>query len=196
MVDLNSLISPSSGWTIASATAINDAGWIAGFGINAAGDIRALLLTPSTVPTLPGDANGDGTVNGADLNTVLSNYNQTGTDWAHGDFNGDGSVNGADLNTVLSSYSQTHGGLPGDANGDGTVDGADLNTVLSNYNLTGTDWAHGDFNGDGAVNGADLNTILSNYNQSQALASVPEPSTLVLLALGCFVLVTLRVRLR
>ena len=27
---------------------------------------------------LPGDANGDGTVNGADLNTVLSNYNQTG----------------------------------------------------------------------------------------------------------------------
>jgi uncharacterized repeat protein (TIGR03803 family) len=56
---------------------------------------------------LPGDANGDGTVNGADLNTVLSNYNQSGMDLAHGDFNGDGTVNGADLNTVLSNYNQS-----------------------------------------------------------------------------------------
>lgn len=54
---------------------------------------------------LPGDANGDGTVNGADLNTVLSNYNQPGG-WAQGDFNGDGAVNGSDLNTVLSNYNQ------------------------------------------------------------------------------------------
>jgi probable HAF family extracellular repeat protein len=109
MVDLNSLIAPSSGWTIASATAINDSGWIAGFGINAAGDIRALLLKPSTLPTLAGDANGDGTVNGADLNIVLSNYNLTGMDWSQGDFNGDGTVNGADLNTILSNYNQTAG---------------------------------------------------------------------------------------
>ena len=55
---------------------------------------------------LPGDANADGTVNGADLNTVLSNYNQTGMDWWHGDFNDDGTVNGTDLNTVLSNYNQ------------------------------------------------------------------------------------------
>ena len=41
-----------------------------------------------------------------DLNTVLSNYNQTGMDWAHGDFNGDGTVDGSDLNTVLSNYNQ------------------------------------------------------------------------------------------
>jgi hypothetical protein len=56
-----------------------------------------------------GDANGDGTVNGADLNTVLSSYNGTGMDWAHGDFNGDGTVNGSDLNTVLSNYNQSLG---------------------------------------------------------------------------------------
>jgi hypothetical protein len=55
---------------------------------------------------LLGDANGDGTVNGADLNTVLSNYNHTGQTWAHGDFNGDGTINGADLNAVLSHYNQ------------------------------------------------------------------------------------------
>jgi hypothetical protein len=60
----------------------------------------------------PGDANLDGTVNGADLNIVLSNYNTAftpGTAWGYGDFNGDGIVNGADLNTVLSNYNQSNG---------------------------------------------------------------------------------------
>jgi hypothetical protein len=64
----------------------------------------------SGVPVwLPGDANKDGTVNGADLNVVLSNYNVSGMDWEHGDFNGDGTVNGADLNIVLSNYNQSVG---------------------------------------------------------------------------------------
>ena len=54
----------------------------------------------------PGDANGDGTVNGADLNTVLSNYNKTGMTWDQGDFDYDGTVNGTDFNTVLSNYNQ------------------------------------------------------------------------------------------
>ena len=56
--------------------------------------------------TLYGDANLDGTVNGNDLNTVLSNFNQTGMTWSQGDFNYDGTVNGADLNTVLSNFNQ------------------------------------------------------------------------------------------
>jgi hypothetical protein len=58
---------------------------------------------------LPGDANLDGTTNGADLNTVLSNYNKTGKNWSQGDFNYDGSVNGADLSIVLSHYNQSLG---------------------------------------------------------------------------------------
>ena len=61
-------------------------------------------------PTVPGDASLDGTTNGADLTTVLSNYNKTGysglSGWQAGDFNGDGTVNGADLTTVLSNYNQ------------------------------------------------------------------------------------------
>ena len=56
---------------------------------------------------MPGDANGDGKVNGVDLDAVLSNYNRTGMDWAHGDFNGDGVVNGLDLDVLLSNYNQT-----------------------------------------------------------------------------------------
>jgi hypothetical protein len=62
-----------------------------------------------TVLKLPGDANQDGFVDGADLNTVLSNYNSSGMDWAHGDFNGDGVVNGADLNLLLSDFNQNNG---------------------------------------------------------------------------------------
>ena len=56
--------------------------------------------------TIYGDTNLDGTVNGNDLNTVLSNFNQTGMTWAQGDFNYDGTVNGTDLNTVLSNFNQ------------------------------------------------------------------------------------------
>jgi autotransporter-associated beta strand protein len=57
---------------------------------------------------LNGDANADGTVNGADLNIVLSNYNRSG-DWFGGDFDGDHTVNGSDLNVVLSNYNQSLG---------------------------------------------------------------------------------------
>jgi T5SS/PEP-CTERM-associated repeat protein len=56
---------------------------------------------------LMGDANRDGTTNAADLNTVLTNYNQSGATWATGDFDGNGTVNGADLNIALSNYNQT-----------------------------------------------------------------------------------------
>ena len=109
LVDLNSLIAPMSGWTLTIATAINDSGQIVGAGFIPGNSIHAYLLTPA----LPGDANLDGTVNGADLNTVLSNYNRTvSTDvngWMMGDFDGNGMVNGADLNAVLSNYNQTVG---------------------------------------------------------------------------------------
>jgi fibronectin-binding autotransporter adhesin len=57
--------------------------------------------------TLYGDANLDYTVNGSDLNTVLSNYNQSSIGWGQGDFNYDGTVNGSDLNVVLSNYNQS-----------------------------------------------------------------------------------------
>ena len=56
---------------------------------------------------LDGDADRDGTVNGTDLNTVLSNYNQPGPSWVVGDFNADGTVNGTDLNIVLSNYGRS-----------------------------------------------------------------------------------------
>lgn len=51
----------------------------------------------------------------------------------YGDVNGDGVVNFADLNIVLSQFGQSGAGLQGDVNGDGTVNFADLNIILSNY---------------------------------------------------------------
>ena len=50
MTDLNSLTS-SSGWTLSDATAINDNGWIAGYGLNPTGQEHAFLLTPIPEPS-------------------------------------------------------------------------------------------------------------------------------------------------
>ena len=58
-----------------------------------------------TVTVTPGDANRDGSVDGSDLNIVLSNYGTTSVaTWGMGDFNNDHHVDGSDLNIVLSNY--------------------------------------------------------------------------------------------
>jgi T5SS/PEP-CTERM-associated repeat protein/autotransporter-associated beta strand protein len=103
--------------------------------------------------------------------------------------------------------------LYGDANLDGQVTAADLGRLLANYNGTGTyTWSQGDFNYDGQVTAADLGKLLANFNQTGPLNislaaavtvdstelamlaahgitvssanPVPEPSTLVLFAIG------------
>jgi hypothetical protein len=106
--NLNSLIDPNSGWmALRWAYSINDYGQIAGVGIRNGGaiyDYRPFLLD-----WLGGDSNYDGTVSGADLNVVLSNFGQTGKDWSQGDFTRDGLVDGADLNIVLSNYNKSVG---------------------------------------------------------------------------------------
>jgi hypothetical protein len=75
--------------------------------------------------------------------------------------------------------------LLGDANLDGIVDVNDLTIVLANFGKTGTTWGQGDFIGDGTVDVNDLTIVLSNFGETAAaaLAAVPEPSGLVLLAI-------------
>ena len=53
LVDLNTLIDPTSGWFLADATAINDSGQIVGFG-GYAGHPEAFLLTPIPEPATLG----------------------------------------------------------------------------------------------------------------------------------------------
>ncbi len=52
-----------------------------------------------------------------------------------GDADGDGDADFADLNIVVSAFNQSGQGLQGDLNGDGVVNFADLNEVLSNFNM-------------------------------------------------------------
>ena len=80
--------------------------------------------------------------------------------------------------------------LPGDANNDGRVDINDLTIVLTNFGRTGgMMWSQGDFTCDGRVDVNDLTIVMANFGQSlagspAALSAVPEPSVLVLLAIG------------
>ncbi len=51
MIDLNTLIDPGLNWTLLSAEAINDQGWIVGYGLDANGDVHGFLLVPVPEPT-------------------------------------------------------------------------------------------------------------------------------------------------
>ena len=94
---------PTVNYGLGSSTALNDPTQQSGLGWIYDAAHSQLIVAYA----LYGDANLDGTVNGADLNTVLSNFNKTGMTWSQGDFNYDGTVNGADLNAVLSNFNQT-----------------------------------------------------------------------------------------
>ncbi len=54
------------------------------------------VTTTAYLSLLPGDANRDNQVDGADYTVWADNFLQTGQAWSTGDFNGDGKVDGAD----------------------------------------------------------------------------------------------------
>ena len=73
-------------------------------GQTAGGKVSALY---AAAPTMPGDANMDGTVDINDLTVVLANYSQSGMNWTTGDFTGSGTVDINDLTIVLANYNQS-----------------------------------------------------------------------------------------
>jgi hypothetical protein len=92
----------------------------------------------------------------------------------------------------------------GNTNLDGNVDVVDLGVLAGNYNQAGTfRWQDGDFSGDGIVNVVDLGDLAGAYNTADTNwttpgtvapgggsgsfvsgGGVPEPSTMILFALG------------
>ncbi len=83
------------------------------------------------------------------------------------------------------------GAMPGDAGGDNKVNAADLGDLATNWGLSNRTWQQADFGGDGQVNAADLGDLAANWGKTglppsaaPPEAPVPEPATLVLLALG------------
>ena len=68
-VDLNTLIAPRADWVLTTAWAISDSGWILGQGSHTDDGLsysRAFMMQIPIAVDLPGDYNGDGTVNAAD----------------------------------------------------------------------------------------------------------------------------------
>jgi probable HAF family extracellular repeat protein len=114
LIDLNTLIDTSSGWTVYSAVAIKNNGLIVAEAGNPDADPdqfgwgHTVLLVP-----LSGDANLDGVVNINDLSKVLANYDKSGMTWFDGDLDGNGAVDINDLSKVLASYDKSYGASAG-----------------------------------------------------------------------------------
>lgn len=66
----------------------------------------AVALAVADITKLAGDVNENGAINGADLTTLLADYNKSGADiaTANSDVNGNTAVNGADLTALLAGY--------------------------------------------------------------------------------------------
>ena len=66
-------------------------------GLFASYQLDGTELELTTYLALPGDANGDGSVDGSDFGIWNINKFRTGTNWTTGDFNGDGTTDGSDF---------------------------------------------------------------------------------------------------
>lgn len=72
------------------------------------------VLEISVPVSLPGDVNGDGSVNSADLDVVRGNWGQTVPpgDSGQGDLSGDGIVNSADLDIIRANWGAVLSAVP------------------------------------------------------------------------------------
>jgi autotransporter-associated beta strand protein len=73
--------------------------------------------------TLLGDANLDGSVNGADFSILAANFNQGYTNWDQGNFLFTPAINGADFSALATNFGQ------GDSGADSAVSQADITAL-------------------------------------------------------------------
>ncbi|MBN1908267.1 MAG: PEP-CTERM sorting domain-containing protein [Pirellulales bacterium] len=88
---------------------------------------------------------------------------------------------------------------PGDATRDGVVNKYDAQRLAANWLISGTEedpltWDQGDFNGDNVVDDLDASIMAANWLFGTEAVGVPEPSLIVLLAGGAFLLALARCR--
>ncbi|HZZ73736.1 MAG TPA: peptidylprolyl isomerase [Pirellulales bacterium] len=89
---------------------------------------------------------------------------------------------GVDANATLVKYT-----LLGDLNLDGVVDGNEIAAAVNALNQGKTGWTNGDTDYSGTIDANDLGRIVAAYDSqagSGTAAALPEPSTLLLAALG------------
>jgi hypothetical protein len=143
------------------------------------------------VPVTPGDYNHNGTLDAADIDD-LTIQTAGGTNPAFYDLNGDALVNDGDIKVWIGDLFHS---WMGDANLDGQFNSTDLVSVLAagTYEVdVNAVWSTGDFNGDGRANSGDLVAALADggyeMGSRPAVASVPEPTTLILLVMAAVAL--------
>jgi hypothetical protein len=147
---------------------------------------------------LPGDFDGNGQLDAADIDD-LTIQSASGSNPAAYDLNSDSLVNGDDVNVWINDL---YNSWVGDANLDGEFNTSDLVTVLASGTYEAdvdSVWSTGDFNGDRRSNSSDLVAALAGGGyeagpRAATAASVPEPLSLTLLAVGWLGLVVRRRR--
>ncbi|MBM98459.1 MAG: hypothetical protein CMJ77_04985 [Planctomycetaceae bacterium] len=140
---------------------------------------------------LRGDFDQNNVVDVADVDLLLMEVG-AGTNSTDFDLDSNGTVNRDDIRVMLNAADILNSYV-GDANLDGQFDSGDLVLVLQTGvyedNLPmNASWESGDWNGDGDFDSGDLVFALQEggYERGMrpAVAVVPEPSSLILLALG------------
>ena len=124
------------------------------------------------------DFNQDGACDVADLDRLL--YEGLPLNDSRFDIDGSGTVDLQDRDAWLAES----GYVLGDFDFDNDVDSADLNTIGVAWTSTGaTSYRSGDVDGNGLLNVVDLNAVGVNWQHGVGAAAVPEPDSVVLLAM-------------
>lgn len=179
-----------TGWELKAAYGISRDGLtIAGTGIAPDGNIHAWIvdLDYSISSIIRGDLDHDRMLAAADIN-LLSSAAAANSILPRYDFNGDSMVDEADVQYWLHDL---FGTWMGDVNLDGEFGSADLVNVFQagKYELdVEALWSEGDWNADGRFSTRDLVAAFQDGGYERgpraAVQAVPEPSSVVLLALA------------
>ncbi len=151
--------------------------------------LTVTLVMPNLQPT--GDFDGNGVLDASDIDS-LSAALRTSADDLRYDLNNDGQVNQQDHDEWVHNATLANTYF-GDATLDGEFDSSDLTLVFQageyeDHVALNSTWAEGDWNASGDFDSEDLVAAFQDggYEQGprEAVAAVPEPSGLVLFALG------------
>ncbi len=140
------------------------------------------------------DFNDDGEFDCDDVDALVAEI-VNATNSAAFDLNQDSLVDTADLDVWLTDAGTANVGgayLPGDADLNGNVDGLDFLVWNAHKFTASAAWCDGDFTANGVVDGLDFLVWNGSKFQSSGGSTVPEPSSLALVALGAVALLTRR----
>ncbi len=136
---------------------------------------------------VPGDVNGDGAVDVADIDALTQAVLDNTTDQRF-DLNGDQAITAADRQHWIKEFQRTY---LGDANLDKEFNSSDLVQVFGGgkYELdTDASWGEGDWDGDRRFGTGDLVAAFADggYEQGPPIGvnAVPEPTSLAMLFIG------------